>query len=103
MRHDRCALRLTGIEHEARAFRLCGEAHGAHTITSRSIEPSNLIAFDRRRVFTNAHGAINDEHEPVVRRRQVLLDGCAWLLVISTIVTGTWLRVGACTPPDEPL
>src|SRR5260221_11664991 len=72
LRHNRRALGLAGIEHEARAFLLCSDADDAHTLTARSIDPSTVMARDRHRVFTKPHGTIYHEHESVVRHRQGL-------------------------------
>src|SRR5256885_10293533 len=38
LRHDGRALGLAGIQHEARAFLLCGDAHDTDTITAKPIE-----------------------------------------------------------------
>src|SRR5258706_3068227 len=54
VRDDGRALGLAGVEHDARAFLLCSKPHHAQTLTVRPIEPSNLIALDRRHAFTHA-------------------------------------------------
>ena len=75
LRDDGIALRLTGVLDDACAFIAGDEPQQADALPLRTIEPTHLTDREICGVCADPSRAAHHEHESVVRRRHVLLEG----------------------------